>query len=212
MGYTPPVLPANKLYIGGLPSNVTTTHIVSILEKYGLLKDFSMFDNQTGLSKGCGFAEYADERDAADACAQLNGSVMDGNQISVRVYHAPALSLTKLRSYLNFTQLSEGSWELTEELCQLCNLNYTQCSDYMLVLFEEVDHYLKLKILATYLIMVVMNSIHGKQLADPAMITKAQIFLTSDAQIRNIYKVIVECASISPYNTFSSSVNSMLEV
>jgi len=111
--------------------------------------------------------------------------------------------ICKLRAYIYITQLSEGSWELTEELCQFIFLNYEECRKYLMNILHDVDIYLKLKILATYLIKKIMIT-YSKYFKEMLrQYEKANQFLniTIDQNV-SLTKVIL--AKSAPYEGFIS--------
>jgi len=76
----------NKLYIGGLPSALTSTQIQELLQTYGPLKAFYLFsDTVTGASKGYAFANYRDPSVTQTAIRGLNGLQVGDRRIVVKL-------------------------------------------------------------------------------------------------------------------------------
>jgi len=53
---------ARKLFVGGVPGNVTDAEFRAFFESYGeIIDSVVMFDRDTGRSRGFGFVTFADE-------------------------------------------------------------------------------------------------------------------------------------------------------
>jgi splicing factor U2AF 65 kDa subunit len=64
----------NRLFIGGLPSEMSEENVKELLETFGELKAFNLVkDLNTGVSKGYGFCEYAEESQTNASIKGLNG-------------------------------------------------------------------------------------------------------------------------------------------
>jgi len=64
----------NKIFVGGLPTNLTEEQVKELVSSYGQLKAFNLVkDTITGFSKGYAFFEYLDESVTDRACVSLNG-------------------------------------------------------------------------------------------------------------------------------------------
>jgi len=75
----------NKIYIGGLPSALSSTQIQELLQTYGQLKAFYLFsDNVTGVSKGYAFANR-DPTVTQTAIRGLNGLQVGDRRIVVKL-------------------------------------------------------------------------------------------------------------------------------
>ena len=73
-----------KIYIGNLDSKVTDEQLQSLLGSYGDVSSAQVqYDAFTGASGGFGFVEMADEEAAKKAISELNGSVLNGRNITV---------------------------------------------------------------------------------------------------------------------------------
>ncbi len=67
-----------------LTLNVETDHLIDIFGSFGPVRRARVVqDEQTGLSKGFGFVEFAEELDAAASLVFMNGGVIDGNAVKV---------------------------------------------------------------------------------------------------------------------------------
>jgi len=76
----------NKLYIGGLPSALSSLQIQELLQTYGPLKAFYLFsDTVTAVSKGYAFANYRDPSVTQTAIRGLNGLQVGDRRIVVKL-------------------------------------------------------------------------------------------------------------------------------
>lgn len=74
-----------KIFIGGLPANLSEENVKDLLQTFGPLKAFNLVkDIATGLSKGFAFCEYLDESVTDRACAGLNGMKLGDKQLLVQ--------------------------------------------------------------------------------------------------------------------------------
>jgi RNA recognition motif-containing protein len=75
---------SNKLYVGSLPYSVNDEILTQIFTPYGSVESAKVItDRETGLSKGFGFVEMANEQEAAEAIKNLNGSAYEGRTLTV---------------------------------------------------------------------------------------------------------------------------------
>jgi RNA recognition motif-containing protein len=75
---------SNKLYVGSLPYSVNDEILTQIFTPYGTVESAKVItDRETGLSKGFGFVEMANEQEAAEAIKNLNGSGYEGRTLTV---------------------------------------------------------------------------------------------------------------------------------
>jgi len=75
---------ANRLFVGGLSWDVTDDSLRKAFEEIGPVTSSRVVtDRETGRSRGFGFVEYNDRRDAEDAKEKLNGTDLDGRSIRV---------------------------------------------------------------------------------------------------------------------------------
>jgi cold-inducible RNA-binding protein len=73
---------SNRLYIANLDYSTGQDDLRQAFEPYGALSSVSVL---TGKSRGFGFVEYQNARDALRASKFLDGLDLDGRRISVRV-------------------------------------------------------------------------------------------------------------------------------
>jgi len=75
---------STKLFIGGLSWDTTDESLRKVFEEVGeVVSSRVVTDRETGRSRGFGFVEYNDSRDAEDAREKLNGQEVDGRTIRV---------------------------------------------------------------------------------------------------------------------------------
>ncbi|MCH7640840.1 RNA-binding protein [Patescibacteria group bacterium] len=75
-----------KLYVGNLNYDTTLDAIKEAFSEFGDIVDAVIItDRNTGRSKGFGFVEFADEKDATKAQEAMNGKELDERQLVVNV-------------------------------------------------------------------------------------------------------------------------------
>lgn len=75
---------STKLYVGGLPFSTTDEHLADLFAKYGTVTSAKVItDKFTGQSRGFGFVEMSNPDEARKAISGLNGTNLDGRQITV---------------------------------------------------------------------------------------------------------------------------------
>ena len=75
-----------KLIVLNLPRDLSEDALATLFKAHGAVSACNLvLDAQTGLSKGFGFVEMADEGQAQAAIQALNGSVIEKNKIRVKV-------------------------------------------------------------------------------------------------------------------------------
>jgi RNA recognition motif-containing protein len=75
---------ATKLFVGGLAWATTDDSLKQLFSQAGNVVSANVItDRMTGKSRGFGFVEMADEKDAAAAIKQYNGYELDGRKIIV---------------------------------------------------------------------------------------------------------------------------------
>ncbi|KAK9136381.1 hypothetical protein Syun_015711 [Stephania yunnanensis] len=75
----------DRIFVGGLPCQVTEPQLRELLEYFGPLRDLDLIkDRETGRSKGYAFCVYQDHAATDIACAALNGIKMGDRTITVR--------------------------------------------------------------------------------------------------------------------------------
>jgi cold-inducible RNA-binding protein len=73
-----------KLYVGNLSYDTTESELRDAFASYGTVESVNVItDNATGRSKGFGFVEFRDDKEAQAAIAGLNGTDMRGRAINV---------------------------------------------------------------------------------------------------------------------------------
>ncbi|MBF0314703.1 MAG: RNA-binding protein [Oligoflexia bacterium] len=74
----------NKLYVGNLPFSVNDDSLMDLFSKYGSVSSAKVImDRDTNRSKGFGFVEMSSGDEAQKAIDALNGSEVEGRQITV---------------------------------------------------------------------------------------------------------------------------------
>ncbi|CAN6230083.1 unnamed protein product [Urochloa humidicola] len=75
-----------NLFVGNLPPSVTSHKLIELFLPFGrIVRSRVMDDCFTGLSKGYGFVKYSDPRSAAEAIKCMNGRMVEGKMLEVRV-------------------------------------------------------------------------------------------------------------------------------
>ena len=73
-----------KLYVGGLPYAATESQLSNLFSAHGTVESARVItDKFTGQSRGFGFVEMSTAEEAKAAITALNGSDMDGRQLTV---------------------------------------------------------------------------------------------------------------------------------
>ena len=76
-----------RLYVGGLPCNVTDEILNNLFSAYGTVESVTVMINKiTDLPEGFGFVEMSCESEAQEAIQNLNGTQIEGR--TIRVYEA----------------------------------------------------------------------------------------------------------------------------
>lgn len=75
---------ASKLYVGGLAYSVTEQQLEELFTEHGKVASAVIIkDRDSGQSKGFGFVEMSDDKEAKAAIAALNGKDFNGRSIMV---------------------------------------------------------------------------------------------------------------------------------
>ena len=75
---------AMKLYVGNLAYSTTDGSLQTMFAAFGEVQSAQVvMDRDTGRSKGFGFVEMANDQAAQAAIAGLNGTDVDGRQLTV---------------------------------------------------------------------------------------------------------------------------------
>ncbi len=73
-----------KLYVGNLPDSATEQTLKDTFSQCGTVDWATVItDRDTGQSKGFGFVEMSSDGEAQKAIQELNGSSLDGREITV---------------------------------------------------------------------------------------------------------------------------------
>lgn len=75
---------ARKLYVGGLSFSTTEDQIREEFAKSGAVQSVTVIrDRDSDRSRGFGFVEMSSDSEADEAIKALNGTMLDGRQITV---------------------------------------------------------------------------------------------------------------------------------
>mgnify|MGYP003700607171 CR=1 FL=1 len=73
-----------KLYVGNLPYSCTEDRLREIFEEHGEVASAALvMDRETGRPRGFGFVEFNDDNNARAAIEALNGTNVDGRDLTV---------------------------------------------------------------------------------------------------------------------------------
>ncbi|MFP4356777.1 MAG: RNA recognition motif domain-containing protein [Phycisphaerae bacterium] len=73
-----------KLYVGNLTYSMTEDDVRQLFEQHGSVGSASIImDRATGRSKGFGFVEMGNDKEAEAAISALNGKEIDGRELTV---------------------------------------------------------------------------------------------------------------------------------
>jgi cold-inducible RNA-binding protein len=72
-----------KLHIGNIATTVTDAELKAVVAQYGEPLSLEIVRDRTGVSKGFGFAEFADAEQAKAAIAGLDGKDIAGQAVKV---------------------------------------------------------------------------------------------------------------------------------
>jgi RNA recognition motif-containing protein len=79
-----------KLYVGNLPYTVDKDALLELFSAFGDITDAVVIsDKYTKRSKGFGFVEFADEKAAEKAIAEMNEKEVEGRKLVVNVARPP---------------------------------------------------------------------------------------------------------------------------
>jgi len=77
---------SSNLYVGNLTFNTTTADLETLFAQHGDVKTAQVInDRDTGRSRGFGFVEMESQEGADTAISALNGTDLDGRDLSVSV-------------------------------------------------------------------------------------------------------------------------------
>jgi RNA recognition motif-containing protein len=75
-----------RLFVGGLSYSITTQQLNDMFAPFGKVNSANVItDKFTGNSKGFGFVEFEDEKEADEAIKKMNESEVEGRKITVNV-------------------------------------------------------------------------------------------------------------------------------
>ncbi|MEE8316567.1 MAG: RNA-binding protein [Syntrophobacteria bacterium] len=75
---------SNKLYVGGLPYELTDDRLQEIFSAHGTVESARVItDRMTGRSRGFGFVEMSSQEEAQQAIDKLNGTDLEGRSLTV---------------------------------------------------------------------------------------------------------------------------------
>ncbi len=75
---------SNKLYVGGLPYEITDDRLQEIFSAHGTVESARVItDRETGRSRGFGFVEMSSQEEAQQAIDKLNGTDLEGRSLAV---------------------------------------------------------------------------------------------------------------------------------
>lgn len=73
-----------NIFVGNLSFRTTQDELVNLFSQYGNVERASIVtDRETGQSRGFGFVEMTERRDAENAITQLNGKELNGRAMNV---------------------------------------------------------------------------------------------------------------------------------
>jgi cold-inducible RNA-binding protein len=76
----------NRLFVGNLSYNTNEDELKATFGKFGhVVQAKIIVDRETGSSRGFGFVEYNTDAEASGAIEELNGSLMAGRALAVKV-------------------------------------------------------------------------------------------------------------------------------
>ncbi|MGB5168524.1 MAG: RNA-binding protein [Acidimicrobiia bacterium] len=77
---------SSNLYVGNLTFNTTTADLETLFGQHGDVKKAQVIsDRDTGRSRGFGFVEMASQEGADSAISALNGTDLDGRDLTVSI-------------------------------------------------------------------------------------------------------------------------------
>jgi cold-inducible RNA-binding protein len=75
---------STKLYVGNLSFNTSTQDLETMFGEAGTVQSVSIIeDRETGRSRGFGFVEMSDSKEANAAIASFDGKEIDGRNLKV---------------------------------------------------------------------------------------------------------------------------------
>ncbi|VAH54532.1 unnamed protein product [Triticum turgidum subsp. durum] len=113
-----------NLYVGNLPASVTSHKLIELFLPFGRIVRSKVADDRfTGVSQGYGFVKYAEPRSATAAIERMNGRLVDGKTLEVRVAAVPAPPSVSNPSMQSVSETcSLPSKEIDPSYLYVCNL------------------------------------------------------------------------------------------
>ena len=75
-----------KLYVGGLSYSVTDSQLQQLFASHGTVESAKVImDRETDRSRGFGFVEMGTQEEAEKAIAALNGTLLEGRNLTVNM-------------------------------------------------------------------------------------------------------------------------------
>jgi len=75
-----------RLFVGGLPYSITSSQLEEMFSKFGTVVSCNVItDKYSGQSKGFGFVEMQEDKDADEAIKKLDGTEIEGRKVAVNV-------------------------------------------------------------------------------------------------------------------------------
>ncbi|KAL6844334.1 hypothetical protein ACP4OV_026007 [Aristida adscensionis] len=139
-----------NLFVGNLPPSMASHKLIELFLPFGrIVRSRVVDDCFTGLSKGYGFVKYADPRCAAEAMKRMNGRMVEGKMLEVRVADAsPSGSRPSIHA------LPETDRQPTEEMdmsnLYVCNLPLRMNTGKLLDLFAPYGQVTSAKVATDY--------------------------------------------------------------
>uniref|UniRef100_A0A0D9WBB9 RRM domain-containing protein n=1 Tax=Leersia perrieri TaxID=77586 RepID=A0A0D9WBB9_9ORYZ len=124
-----------NLYVGNLPASVSSHKLVELFLPFGrIVRSRVVDDCFTGLSQGYGFVKYADPRCADQAIKRMNGRIVEGKALEVRVAGYP----------------SSGSNLHDDSRLYVCNLSLSMNTDRLLNIFQSFGEVTSAKVVTDH--------------------------------------------------------------
>ena len=77
---------SNKVFVGGLSWNTKEDTLEGLFAEVGEISSVkTIYDRETGRSRGFGFVEFSSENDALTAVEKLDGAELDGRNLKVSI-------------------------------------------------------------------------------------------------------------------------------
>lgn len=77
---------SKRLFVGRLPYTITSSQLEEIVSKFGKIVSCDVIiDRDSGQSKGFGFVEMENDKEADEAIEKLNDTELEGRNITVNV-------------------------------------------------------------------------------------------------------------------------------